>query len=49
MLFEIWVAVSLLGVWSCVGVMYKNSRRVTKQLDQIISLLETSERKRGDR
>ncbi len=44
MLFEIWVSVALLGLWSCVGVMYRNSKRATKQLDQIIHLLESNVR-----
>jgi hypothetical protein len=40
MLFEIWVSVALLGVWSCVGVMYNNSRKASRQLDEMVLLLK---------
>jgi len=39
MFFEIWVSVALLGLWSCVGVMYRNSRKASRQLDEIVRLL----------
>lgn len=35
-----WVSVALLGLWSCVGVMYANSRKASKQLDEIVRLLK---------
>ena len=38
-LFEIWVGVALLGIWSCIGVIYKNSGKQVKQNDEIIRLL----------
>ena len=40
MLFEIWVSVALLGLWSCVGVMYNNSRKASRQLDEMVLLLK---------
>src|SRR3974390_639852 len=33
MLFEIWASVALLGLWSCVGVIYGNSRKQAHQMD----------------
>jgi hypothetical protein len=30
-MFELWVSVALLGVWSCVGAIYNNSRKASKQ------------------
>ena len=38
-MFNIWVSVALLGLWSCVGVMYNNSRKASRQLDEIVLLL----------
>ena len=38
-MFEIWVSVALLGLWSSVGVIYRNSRRVSDQLDEVVRLL----------
>ena len=38
-MFELWVGVALLGLWSCVGVMYANSKKITSQMDEIIRLL----------
>ena len=38
-MFELWVGVALLGLWSCVGVMYRNSRKASGQLDKIVALL----------
>lgn len=38
-MFNIWVSVALLGLWSCVGVMYRNSRKASRQLDEIVQLL----------
>jgi hypothetical protein len=39
MLFELWVSVALLGLWSCVGVIYRNSRRASQQMDDVVRLL----------
>ena len=39
MYFEVWVSIALLGLWSCVGVMFHNSRKASRQLDEIVSLL----------
>ena len=39
MMYELWVSVALLGLWSCVGVMYANSRKASRQLDEIVRLL----------
>jgi len=39
MLFEIWVSVALLGLWSCVGVMYRNGKKASGQLGEIVRLL----------
>ena len=38
-MFELWVSVALLGLWSCIGVMYNNSRKGSRQLDEIVRLL----------
>jgi hypothetical protein len=38
-MFEIWVSVALLGLWSCVGVIYRNSRKASRQMDEIVALL----------
>lgn len=38
-MFELWVSVALLGVWSCVGVIYNNSRKASKQMDEAVKLL----------
>jgi hypothetical protein len=38
-MFNVWVSVALLGLWSCVGVMYNNSRKASRQLDEIVRLL----------
>jgi hypothetical protein len=38
-MFEIWVSVALLGLWSCVGVIYNNSRKTTRQFDEVVRLL----------
>ncbi len=38
-MFEIWVSVALLGLWSCVGVIYNNSRKTTRQFDEGVRLL----------
>jgi hypothetical protein len=39
-MFELWVGVALLGLWSCVGVMYRNSRKASQQMDEIVVLLK---------
>jgi hypothetical protein len=38
-MFELWVSIALLGLWSCVGVIYRNSRKASRQLDEIVRLL----------
>ncbi len=38
-MFEIWVSVALLGLWSCVGVIYNNSRKQARQMDEVVRLL----------
>ena len=38
-MFEAWVGIALLGLWSCVGVIYRNSRKTSQQMDQIVQLL----------
>jgi len=38
-MFEIWVSVALFGLWSCVGVIYNNSRKTTRQFDEVVRLL----------
>jgi hypothetical protein len=38
-MFDIWVSIALLGLWSCVGVIYHNSRKASRQLDDIVQLL----------
>jgi hypothetical protein len=37
--FGIWASIALLGLWSCVGVIYRNSRKASRQLDEIVRLL----------
>jgi hypothetical protein len=39
---EIIMLVVVVGIWSCVGVIYRNSRTNTKQLAEIIELLKQS-------
>ena len=46
MMFEIWVSVALLGLWSCVGVLYNNSRKASRQFDEMVRLLAAIEAKR---
>ena len=43
MMFEIWVSVALLGLWSCVGVLYNNSRKASQQFDEMVKLLAAIE------
>jgi hypothetical protein len=38
-MFQLWVGVALLGLWSCVGVIYNNSRKASRQLDEVVRLL----------
>jgi hypothetical protein len=38
-MFELWVSVALLGIWSCVGVIYNNSRKAARQMDEAVKLL----------
>jgi hypothetical protein len=37
--FEVWTGLALLGLWSCVGVIYRNSRKASGQMDEIVRLL----------
>jgi hypothetical protein len=46
-MFEIWVSVALLGIFSCISTIYVNSRSNTKKLDEIIGLLRQVAEKRG--
>lgn len=39
-MFEAWVSIALLGLWSCVGVIYTNSRKASRQMDEIVRLLK---------
>jgi hypothetical protein len=39
--FALWVSIALLGLWSCVGVMYRNSKKTSQQMDEIVLLLKT--------
>jgi hypothetical protein len=36
----LWGTVSLLGIWICIGVIYRNSKKNTRQMEKIIELLE---------
>lgn len=38
-MFEIWVSIALLGLWSCVGVIYRNNRKTALQMDDVVRLL----------
>jgi hypothetical protein len=38
-MFELWVSIALLGLWSCVGVIYHNSRKASRQMDEVVRLL----------
>jgi len=38
-MFNIWASIALLGLWSCVGVIYRNSRKASRQLDEVVRLL----------
>ena len=38
-MFEVWASIALFGLWSCVGVIYKNSRKASRQLDEVVKLL----------
>lgn len=38
-MFEVWVSIALLGLWSCVGVIYNNSRKAALQMDEVVRLL----------
>jgi hypothetical protein len=37
--FELWESIALLGLWSCVGVIYRNSRKASGQMDDVVRLL----------
>jgi hypothetical protein len=41
-MYEAWVCVALLGIWSCLGVLLKATKKRTKQLDDIIAKLDTN-------
>ena len=43
--FMIWVAVALLGLWSCVGVLLRASKKNEARLDKIIELLRDLNKK----
>ena len=43
-LFAAWVSVALLGLWSCVGVLYRNSKKNTRQFQEMIDLLSHKNR-----
>lgn len=43
-LLGVWIAVSLLGIWSCIGVIYKNSKLSTRHIERAVALLEQVER-----
>ena len=38
-MFEVWASIALLGLWSCVGVIYRNSRKTSRQMDEVVRLL----------
>jgi hypothetical protein len=38
-MYQLWVSIALLGLWSCVGVLYNNSRKASRQMDEIVKLL----------
>ena len=38
-MFAIWVSIALLGLWSCVGVIYNNSRKASRQMEEVVRLL----------
>jgi hypothetical protein len=38
-MFAVWGSIALLGLWSCVGVIYRNSRKTSRQLDEVVHLL----------
>lgn len=38
-MFQLWVGVALLGLWGCVGVIYNNSRKASRQFDEVVRLL----------
>lgn len=42
-MYEAWVAIALLGIWSCCGVLLRGQKKNIKQLDRIIALLEAKE------
>jgi hypothetical protein len=46
-MFEIWVSIALLGIFSCVSTIYVNSRKDTKKIDEIIKLLRQIAEHRG--
>lgn len=39
-MYELWVSIALLGLWSCVGVLYTNSRKTSRQMDEVVRLLQ---------
>ena len=38
-MYEVWVSIALLGLWSCVGVIYSNSQKASRQGDEVVRLL----------
>ena len=39
-MFELWVSLALLGLWSCIGVMYVVSTKMSRQMDEVVKLLK---------
>jgi hypothetical protein len=37
MMVEMWASVALLGLWSCVGVICINSRKASRQLNEVVT------------
>ena len=38
--FEVISLIVLVGIWSCVGISYRNSQRLVRQFDDVIDLLK---------
>jgi len=47
---ELFMLLCVIGIFSCVSALYKNSRKNTKQLDEIVaSLRQIAEKSQDDR
>jgi hypothetical protein len=46
-MFEIWVSIALLGIFSCISTLYVNSRKDIKKQDEIITLLRQIAAQKG--